>query len=141
MSGAPTDQIAFGILRTRDLVELYYRGRMAVQVIENTPSIGDADGTLLFTQDPRRIRYEIILVNISTTTPSLVQIGSRVGQQSGAAPFYFVAPSGNLIITRNFRTDMEGVTLEQILSLTSGPSPSARTRVTILTPLPVDEEP
>ena len=141
MGGTPTsDQIKFGILRTRDLVELYYQGRMVVQVRENDP------GTLvLFTpvqilrQDPRRTRYEIIIANGGNTTLE-VQIGSLQSINNTNYGTYSIAAGDTLVIIRDFRSDLEGVCLEQFAMATVG-NAVVTTREDFLTPLPADEVP
>ena len=96
-------------------------------------------GTILMTQDPRRIRYEIILANTSGASVQFI-LGTQAAVVSGNVAEYSVMPGDTLIIERNFRSDMEGVVLDQMLQAVSGViTPSVRE--TILTPLPVDEEP
>lgn len=141
MAGTPTsDQIKFGILRTRDLVELYYQGRMVVNVAENELAINGNTQTNILQQDPRRIRYEIIITAENPASTTNINIGSPAAVTGSTCELYFLAANQNIVIIRDFRSDMEGVVLPiDILGSNPGTGIVVSTRETFLTPLPVDE--
>lgn len=145
MSGAPTsDQIKYGLLRTRDLVELYYQGRMVVRVVCTNYSLPSGSVVKILQQNMTRIRYELIFENIVAASVSLVDIGSIPEISAGNSQEFVLTNQANFMLTRDFRSDMEGVCLE--LNATAGtqsgaPNVFVGVRETFLTPLPMDELP
>lgn len=140
----PAIQISAGILRTRDLVELYYQGRMVVQVKSNQISISTGAPTQILQQDPRRIRYELIFEQFVPTASAAVDIGTPTEIAQSTSMEFILLGESNYTIIRDFRSDMEGVCIElsaQPSVLTGAPSVTVSSRETFLTPLPVDELP
>jgi hypothetical protein len=131
--------IKYGILRTRDLVELYYGARMVTDLVENF--FGSfSDTYALLSQDPRRIKYEIIMANTSPSENETVQMGSPRTVASGLAQIYWMRPGETIIVTRDFFTDLDSVCIEVDVQF-QGPDVQISTRETFLTPTPVDEGP
>ena len=60
--------LKYGILRCRDLVELYFGARMVATVAELASPVGTANPQLIFGDDLRRISYEIVLTNANNAT-------------------------------------------------------------------------
>lgn len=136
----PSDNLLkYGVLRCRDLVELYFGARMVMALVENNV---EADGTIqtIINQDQRRIRYEIVAVNLSAIAPNFFNTGSRLAFANGTPAQYMIPPGATIVITRDFFTDGDAVCIEvqaQAQLSTVGFS----TRETFLTPAPVDEVP
>jgi hypothetical protein len=131
--------LKFGILRCRDLVELYYGARMVVQVLETAiVPIANTQAKLLG-QDPRRIKYEIIVSNPDAAA-HFFEVGSPSAMDAGNNAQYELAPNTSLTIERDFFADLEGVTLA-LAFLTDSAAVTIGTREVILTPAPVDEVP
>jgi hypothetical protein len=133
------DNLKSGILRTRDLVELYLAGRMVVTILENLTNTGAASPVVLL-QNPSRIRYEVILGNNNVVGINGVEIASPAACDSGFGPTYFLNPGQTIVIQRDYQTDGEAVCLPLNCVPIHGVT-MISTRETILTPLPVDESP
>jgi hypothetical protein len=133
------DNIRTGVLRCRDLVELYYGARIATDLIENDPSFTAGQTFILLPLNPARIRYELIFEN-STGLRTVFALGSPRAFGVGNQQFYTVSPDSTLIIVRNWTTDADAVVAEVDCNITDG-NLLVTTRETILTPLPVDESP
>lgn len=136
----PNDNaIKFGILKTRDLVELYYGARMVATIAETEPGGLVNVQNKLLGADPRRIKYEIILGNLGPVTHA-IQIGSPSAVAGGDNQIYVIPPGGTIIIERGFRADMETVCgpLDMIFD---NNDVQISVRETFLTPIPVDEMP
>jgi hypothetical protein len=131
--------IKFGILKCRDLVQLYYGARMVASLVENNPGIG-ATAVTVIAPDPRRIRYEVILANNDPANHIQFQIGSYGSINAGTAQIYNVEPGASLTIERDFFTDLDAVCLALEATVSAG-SGVLCTRETFLTPIPVDETP
>jgi hypothetical protein len=132
-------QIKYGILRTRDLVELYFGARMVAALKETFfPAITPSSIIPIMDQDPRRVAYEINLSNFNEGF-AIVFVGSptAMGQQQGQT--YFIPAGETVQIARNFFTDLDAVAIPQ--SLLSESSLDVSVRETFLTPLPADELP
>lgn len=136
----PNDNaIKFGLLKCRDLVELYYGARMVASIVET--QIPAAANTLfqLLAPDPRRIAYELIFAN-GVNAINQFQIGSPQTDAPGNQQFYSIPPGGTLIIKRNFLEDLDAVGIELGCKI-FGAAITVSTRETFLTPIPVDEMP
>ena len=133
------DAVKFGILRTRDLVELYYGARMVVTIKESYFSAVTSLKQVLG-PDSRRIRYEIVIGNASNAAPFTCFVGSPASMDSLTAAFYHGAIASTLVIDRSFLTDMEAVCLPISVRPNLG-SLDIGVRETFLTPAPVDEFP
>jgi hypothetical protein len=126
-----------GIARCRDLVQLYYGARMAVDVKEQCFA-GISGLTTILTADPRRIAYEIVIA--ATNAGSWIfALGSpqAIGQTRGQV--YIVAENETLIIARNFRTELDLITAAVQYNPIGGTANDISTREVFLQPLPVDE--
>ena len=145
MAGTPTsDQIKFGILRTRDLVELYYQGRMNVSVVLTNVAVTLNIRAVLVPQNASRIRYEFLFENIDATGVAIIDFGTPFEIDSGNSQEFVLNPHSNLLITRQFRDDLEGVCIAQSVgaaALSGTPQIFVGVRETLLTPLPADELP
>jgi hypothetical protein len=136
----PTDPtIAFSILKCRDLVQLYYGARLVASVIENTFALATNAQQLLFGQDPRRIKYEIIVQNLQTTAAD-IEMGTPSADDASTDQFYAILPGNSLVVSRDFLTDLDSVCLA-IELFNNGVPVIVSTRETFLTPAPVDEGP
>jgi hypothetical protein len=135
----PDPTIAYGILKCRDLVQLYYGARLVASIIENSIGLNPGAIVKLLGQDPRRVRYEIILAN---TTAAAASVGINASQDAVSNIFstYAINAGDTLIIDRNFFTDLDAVTLSVWAEVGTG-SLNISTRETFLTPAPVDEGP
>jgi hypothetical protein len=131
--------LKYGILKCRDLVELYYGARMVVQVLENAiiPT-ANVQGQLLG-QDIRRLKYEIVVANTDAVA-HFFEVGSPASMDIGTNTEYFLAANTSFTIERSFLTELEGVTLE-LAYFTDSALVQIGTRALILTPAPVDEVP
>lgn len=129
--------IRLGILKCRDLVELYYGARMVTSIIENNQQGNQTTPQVLVGLDPRRIRLEIVLANRDTVNSLTANIGSPGSNNLGTSELIQLPPGGTVVIERNFLTDMESVTLP--LEFQGSSSVIYSTRETFLTPLPADE--
>lgn len=136
------DAIKYGVLRTRDLVELYFGARMVVSLVEKSPTIAVGTTAVVLQQDPRRIRYELVLTSSFNGALSVL-VGSPASFEAGTAALYRAVTNGQIVIERDFLTDMEGVCLPVAIQPTAaeGSPAIASTRETFLTPAPVDEFP
>src|SRR5258708_6549717 len=103
--------INFGTLRTRDLVELYFGGRLVTTIRETVVNL-TAAGIEVVRQDARRIRYEIFIVN-GGVTPFFF-LGSQAAVQQGTALTLSVGtlPFEEMRIVRDWMTDGEAVCLQ-----------------------------
>jgi hypothetical protein len=133
------DAIKFGILKCRDLVELYYGARMVTSIVETQVTLTTDPKTIL-TADPRRIKYEIVMSNRDALNPASWVIGrpGSVGAATGQA--YSIPPGATLVVERDFLTDMESVCLA-LEATVQGNTTDFSVRETFLTPIPVDEMP
>jgi hypothetical protein len=131
--------LKFGILKARDLVELYYGARMVANLIENVIGSPTASAPILG-PDPRRIKYEIILANQSATVGDVVFLASVGGADTPNPQAYAVPPAGTIIVKRDFFTDLDAVTAA-IFGLEQNGTVLITTRETYLTPVPIDELP
>lgn len=134
----PGDTADLGFIRRcRDLVQLYYGVRMVAAIIENEVQGGGGWSPLIL-QDPRRIRYEIIIRNADPANAAEVQIGTPPTFDLGTAQDYEVGIDQTLVIDRNFLTDLDAVTIA-LNFFCSNENVVISTRETFLTPPPVDE--
>ena len=136
-NGDPT--ISRGILRTRDLVELYYGARM-VGATKRQTAIFDTNTSpqLILGQDVRRISYEIVLASATGLDQCL--IGSPAEIDAGFGLLYVVTYGGPFVIKRDFYVDLDTVCEPLVMKKVAG-TVVATVREVILTPLPVDESP
>ena len=133
------DNLKFGILKCRDLVQLYYGARMVVNIRETSPLLSPTADSIILQPDPRRIRYEILIANFDSAAHD-VEIGSQSAIEGGVGMDYEIAANSSMVIERSFLSDMDAVTL----GLSAGPANdnvSIDIRETFLTPIPADEEP
>lgn len=131
--------LKYGVLRCRELVELYFGWRMVTDLVENFPYFTATEQFVLMAQDPRRIRYEIVVENLDVI-PQIMQIGSPRAFASSNAEQYSILPGDTKRIMRDFLTDLDGVTIE-VDCIASALTLGITTRETFLTPAPVDELP
>jgi hypothetical protein len=134
-----TPALKYGILKCRDLVELYYGVRMAFSLVENEVLL-DGNVDFLIGQDPRRVRYEIILAAQPSSVASCF-IGTPPTFDLGTSQQYSVAAGGTLVIVRDWLTDGDAVTLPLAIQNNTDITFGVSTRETFLTPIPADELP
>lgn len=128
-----------GILKCRDLVQLFYGLPMVANVIDSNVEIAAGDIAPILSADPRRIKYEIILTNFGATADQIL-IGTPSAIDQGTALFVGAAPGESYTIKRDFFTDLDSVCIP--LSAQAGANAwIASIRETFLTPAPVDEIP
>jgi hypothetical protein len=135
MNGAPDNPK--WILQCRDLVQLYYGVRMVASIIEGQPFFTPNLPKQILQQDPRRIRYEIILANSDAAT-QIAGLGSTDDIAFNTGQLYQVAPGASMVIERSFLSDLDAVTIPLSAFVTSA-NLVISTRETYLTPLPADE--
>jgi hypothetical protein len=139
MSAQPPT-IQFGILKCRDLVQLYFLARMVVNVrITELPEAALSSNVLWINQDPSRIKYEIILANLDVASQQIFLATTADGVASSPES-YSLAPGTTLRWSRDFLTDLDGVTMPVYASSTST-NLFGSARETFLTPAPIDEGP
>jgi hypothetical protein len=126
-----------GIFRTRDLVTLFYGVRMVASILEANPALNNTAPIQLIGQDPRRIRYEIILANNGDAVDTAF-IGSQASFDPGTSQQYYLNAGDTLIIERNWITDLDAVTIN-LWGVTSNGNIGVTTRETFLTPAGNDE--
>jgi hypothetical protein len=132
-------QIKYGILRTRDLVQLYFGARMVASVLETSPGAIVGPTVQIISGDPRRIKYEIFLANISVAA-DYVSIFSNGDTSTDNPQLISLPPGASEILTRTFFGDLDAVTLPVFLTPGAG-SINVSVRETFLTTLPADELP
>jgi hypothetical protein len=127
-----------GILKCRDLVELYYGFPMVGDVREQLVYVQAASGvTPVVEPDPRRIRLELTLANVNGAFSSLF-LGTRTQMDTGKAAVYTLPAHSTLILTRDFLTDLDTVCLPMLARSSVG-NWEVFVRETILTPTPIGE--
>lgn len=138
-----SDSIRYGILKTRDLVELYFAGRMVADIIEATFVVSSSVPARVLNQDPRRISYELYFCAQSGGTFWTIQLGRTFDQALTASGIVLrSAPPNVNFIKRNFFEDLDAVCLPVWAMSASGSEiTQLSVRETRLTPVPVDEEP
>lgn len=136
---AADNDIKYGTLNTRDLVQLYYAGRMTA-FSKNTQFLDISNVTQLMTLDPRRIKYELYISDAIGAGGSIVVIGTeqQVAQTLGLQ--ISVANLLTLPIKRDFFADLDTVCEALWANFIQGAF-SISVRETILTPLAVDDTP
>lgn len=128
-----------GILKCRDLVQLFYGLPMVAAVIESNVEINAGDTAPILSADPRRIKYEIVLTNAGTTTDQIA-IGTPSAIDLGTA-LEVGAPAGeSYTIKRDFFTDLDSVCIALSAQALAN-NWVVSVRETFLTPAPVDEIP
>lgn len=131
--------LKFGVLRCRELVELYFGWRLVASVIEKSNNLDNTKPQLILGQDPRRIRYEIIVTNPDATAHNCY-LDASPDAVTNIASEYAIAPHSSLIIERTFLSDLDAVTMP-VWGQAGAAGLSVATRETFLTPAPVDEVP
>lgn len=131
--------LKYGVLKCRDLVELYYGWRMVTDIIETDNQLDSGVTGPLLQQDPRRIAYDIIMTNYAGTNLE-VNFGKTFDLANTAAENYVVGPNSTVVVSKNFLTDLDAVTLPVFINST-GTGFQISTRETFLTPVGVDELP
>jgi hypothetical protein len=135
----PTDPtIALGILKCRDLVQLYYGARMVANIFENNFDVLP-NPTQILKADPRRIKYEIIVAGQNNAGFNFA-LGSQATFDTFFYQQYAGQPTSTIIIERNFFTDFDSVCLE-LWAQQFDVNAFISVRETFLTPSPVDEGP
>lgn len=135
--------IRYGILKTRDLVELYFAGRMVADVHETNFNVGAVTPLQVLKQDPRRISYELVFSAQSGFTNWGVNLGTTFDQAARATGIVIrSAPPTVVIIKRTFFEDLDAICLPVwVLSESGSELTQVGVRDTRLTPVPVDESP
>lgn len=133
------DNIKLGVLRTRDLVELYLAGRMAVRT-QYTPFIDLGTAPVKIASfNAARIAIEIVIAN-TALAHNAITVGPSLDFVANLWNPYQFASYGFAVITRDYQRDLDGV-VEEVWAQANTINSTAVVRETILTPLPVDETP
>jgi hypothetical protein len=132
--------LKYGVLRCRDLCTLLYGVPMVTQVRETLIIPSTSIPTPILGLDTRRIKYEIILTNAGAIDAD-VQIGTPDAILAGTSWDIFLASNRNYAIIRDFRTDLDAVTLPLWALDDGAQNIEINVRETFLTPAPVDEVP
>lgn len=131
--------IRLGILKCRELVELYYGAGMVTDVIENQfTNISTVAGFPIIPQDPRRIKY--VITWVVPSAGNTVKLGSQRTIQSGGGQIYGATSLTTIVVTREWRDGLDEV-CAALWALPSNNAIVICTRETFLTPLPADEQP
>lgn len=131
--------IQFGILKCRDLVQLYYGARMVAVAKYNFINV-DTTGEMVLNQDPRRLSYEIVVTNNKATFINVFEGATLDAVLNTTGIFYLVPPHSSIVIKRDFFTDLDAV-CSPVFMLGPNTDCFVSTRETFLTPIPVDETP
>ena len=139
MGGLPANlNIAAGILRCRDLVQLYYGARMMTVLAYDSPP-GTSNVEQIFTVNPARIAYRIVLENTGNV-PFQIFVGTQTAVESQSSLAYEVPAHDSVEISRSFLTDLDAVT-QDIWYSPNAANLSVSAEEVLLSPLPVDELP
>lgn len=142
MAALKDNLLKYGVLRTRDLVELYFGWRMVAAVTETLNGLNTDVAGLLLSQDSRRIRYEINMANPDPANPLSVGLASTLDGVDNNPQIYQIPPSSTLVVKRSFLTDLDAVTWSVFMKAVQASDLfEISTRETFLTPAPVDELP
>lgn len=139
MAGSPNLPLfPLGILRVRDLVQLYYGVRMVTSVSET--HYGESGGQLqLLGQDTRRIKYTIVVANFGDD-PDEIGLWTNGGADAQNPQIYSVLGNATLVVERTFLTDLDSIALP-VFAFDANGTASYSVREVFLTPLPLDEPP
>ena len=141
LRAVPDPTIQFGILKCRDLTQLYYGARLVANVkVSQAPDDAYTTQGLLIGQDPRRIKYELIFGNTDNGTAHQVYLGTNIDTVNSNPESYSLPPDATIVVSRSFLTDLDAVTMEVWVVITD-PTVYVAARETFLTPAPVDEGP
>lgn len=135
MSNGPLTTL--GIARCRDLVQLYYGGRMVAITKHQQFTLG-ANAVQLFTADPRRIAYDLFIAEATAVAAAGVKIAPQLDNIATVGEVVALPIGDTIIVSRDFRTSLDAVTQAQWALLVSG-NAVVSTREVLLSPLPVDE--
>jgi hypothetical protein len=132
--------IKYGILKCRDLVQLYYGARMVAVPKEQLIFLSTLDlAVAVLGQDPRRISYEIVVTG-GAGASGLFYVGTKTEMDTNAAAVYRFVANVSTTIKRDFFTQLDAVCLP--LFVRAGIVPiEVFVREIILTPSPIDEGP
>jgi hypothetical protein len=112
---------------------------MVTSIIEKQAASSTTAFMPLIAQDPRRIRYELIIANTDVAA-QLAFVGSPPSVDAGNNQIYSLTPGQTIIVTRDFFTDLDAVTIGLLFMVTSL-NVAITTRETFLTPSAIDEIP
>src|ERR1700723_1909123 len=128
--------IRLGILRCRDLVELYYGARLVTDTRESQYA-GDINVfAQLIPADQRRIKYEIVMSNTDAALQTAILTSPR-GADAGQGQQWNLGPNAIAEKDRSFLTDGDAVTAAVFVMISSF-NLQVTVRETFLTPAPVD---
>lgn len=128
-----------GILKCRDLVQLFYGLPMVANIITTVVELAPSSIAVIFGADPRRIKYEIIVANEGATA-DFISIGTPAEIDAGVALEIQLNGGDSYTIKRDFFTDLDSVCLPLSAATSTNPW-LISSRETFLTPAPVDEIP
>ena len=125
-----------GVLKCNDLVELFYG--FPLRTIVRAQSFSSVTGLQpLLTPDPRRIKYEIVCVNLASSTPAGIVIGTPTELGTENALEILAQAGGQVVIERSWILDLDSVVEALVYEVQFGTFVIS-TRETILTPPGVD---
>jgi len=126
-----------GIVRCRDLVQLYYGARMVTAIVEKQSVLSTTSVQQILAPDPRRIKYEVVFA-CNPTGPDDFEVGGQTACENGQGQEYNIAANTSIRIERSFLTDLDEVSDSLYASGDNG-NITVSTREVFLQPLPVDE--
>ena len=132
--------IQFGILKCRDLVQLYYGARLVAFDTYSLVDLAPFAALQLLGQDPRRIKYKIRMANIGANPDSIIINNSFDAVQNSIGLVLWAQPHTNISLDSDFFTDLDAVT-GPLFILASNNTWQVSTCETFLTPAPIDEGP
>jgi hypothetical protein len=139
MSSPNLPLFPLGILRCRDLVQLYYGVRMVTNLIENEGGFFDTQPVQIISLDPRRIAYDIVMENFGDAN-DVALVSTIGGLDPPVQAHYGIFPGATQVISRSFLTNLDAVTMPVFACSVNG-NIRFDTREVFLTPLPIDEPP
>lgn len=135
--------LKFGVLKCRDLVELFYGARMVAQSVTYAPGTSNGSPVIVLPQDTRRISYEIAFSCFQSSlgnAGSSIALGTKAQIEAGRGVDYYALPYTTVVVKRSFFEDLDAVT-EEVYYQNVDNNYDLEARVVILTPAPIDEVP
>lgn len=132
--------LKYGVLRARDLAELYYGWRLvgvALPIVQIDTS--SATPQQILQPDPRRYKWIVTMCNDGGNSVECI-FGRSSDVTQGTGVPYTLATQTTLEIQRNWLADLDVVT-DELWMLVENASVRVAIQQFILTPAPVDEVP
>jgi len=135
---ASTPPLKYGIVRCRDLVELWLGARLTTDYLESVyyPTVNK--WLQILQPNPARIKYEITLIRTAGGLGTIFVGGVRRPALTVQLPYQVSETLPEIIISRDWLRDLDLVTAE-LWAFPQQASFQVNTRETVLRPLPTDE--